>query len=241
MAAAAWIFTTIIQFGWGDGPLYTSNCTPNWLCDFQGMNVHIWNFSTFLWSLSIVLKLLSDLKGWNWINRLERLVLPIICWGIPLLSALYLTLLGNQWGNGGIGWCWIQGPRNPYRMIFFYGPLTLILIFNTITVVIVLFSLPKTYSDVENRTKKFIMNLSFYPLIMVLCWTGALVNRIQNAADPQNGVTGLYMWEYLLNTTQGFWNSIIFAMALRQKKKEAAASLSVSEYTILNYYYDDDT
>jgi len=57
-------------------------------------------------------------------------------------------------------------------------------------------------------------------LVLTLCWVGAYVNRIQNAINPDHGVVGLEVWEYQLNTLQGFLNACVFALVLNFQKKQ---------------------
>jgi hypothetical protein len=115
--------------------------------------------------------------------------------------------------------------------------------FNVIATIYIAKVLPKANTEVEMRTKRFIFNLTLYPVFMVICWTGAVVNRLQNAIHPNDPKLGLFIWEYGLNATQGMWNALIFALAIRQRRIETHQSSinTITEYTYLKaYHYEND-
>ena len=86
--------------------------------------------------------------------------------------------------------CWIKDPRNPYRIAFFYGPLVLIMFFSLVTMIAI--NIWRRYSSpIIADSQKIVSKLSLYPLVLLICWTGASVNRIQNAIDPSNPIEGI--------------------------------------------------
>jgi len=183
-----------------------------WECDFQGAMIHAFNIAEFLWTGCIVVKLLLQFHGIEKM-KYESTIFHGVCWGIPAVEVIILTVI-NAWGNNGSGWCWIHGARNPLRLTF-YIPLFIVLCFSLVSVVIVLKKLPKARSSEERTTNRLIVTLSLYPMILIICWAGALVNRIQNAISPTDQHPWLYVWEYGINTLQGFLNALVFIIAIR--------------------------
>src|SRR5690242_5328733 len=85
--------------------------------------------------------------------------------------------------------CWISGNQDIYRFVFFYGPLLAIILFNAISIVYVWKAM-----SVETHTKKFVMNLALYPIVMVICWTGAFANRIHVYITNEPSL-GFQLWD----------------------------------------------
>jgi len=197
-------------------------------CAFQGSLIHFTSLSCFCWTSCIVVKMLAQFHGIESLKR-ETLIFHSYSWGVPLLEIIFLTSI-RAWGNNGSGWCWIPGGRNPYRLLL-YGPLVIIIIFSLISVAYMFKKMPSSTPSREERiSRKMILHFSLYPIILSVCWTGALVNRLQNAINPDEFVEGLYIWEYGLNTLQGFFNSIVFGSAIYQYRMLTKQDLSTDEF-----------
>ena len=82
----------------------------------------------------------------------------------------------------------------------------------------------KRTSSIVSDSQLLISKLSLYPAVLIFCWLGASVNRIQNAIDPENPQIGLYIWEYLFNTQQGFLNACVFGYALYRAPEHSMVS-----------------
>jgi len=208
-----------------------------WLCYFQACLIHGSNLASFLWTACIVVKMLLQYHGLDRLQH-ENIIFHSICWGIPLIQIIWLSSI-KEWGDNGTDWCWINGDRNPYRLTF-YGPLVIIIIFCAISVITVFVRLPKPHSKEERKTRRIILNMAMYPLVLVLCWTGALTNRLQNAIDPGHPIELLYIFHYAFLSLQGFFNAIIFALVIRSQRKIQQKINSLPQFAEYRHLIDDD-
>jgi len=186
------------------------------LCTLQAAVMHALNLSAFLWTFCIGLKIFCKYQGWEF--KHEFMFFHLLSWGLPLITVLYLGIT-DQFGSNGSGWCWIKGARNPNRVIFFYGPLVVCMILTFSSTLFVVLALSGSQSEEEKQTRRLIGSLAAYPVILVICWSGAIVNRIQNAVDPDHPQQWLYIWEFLLCPLQGFFNALCFGYILRRTEQ----------------------
>ena len=48
-------------------------------------------------------------------------------------------------------------------------------------------------AEQQLRMTKFVKRLVWYPAVLIVSWTFATINRIQNAAHPDNPIFGLFL------------------------------------------------
>ncbi|GMH73443.1 hypothetical protein TL16_g06194 [Triparma laevis f. inornata] len=140
---------------------------------------------------------------------------------------MFLPLITDSYGNSG-AWCWITTPSdddesdkeimesagNIWRLTLFYLPLWLAIIFNSTVYVIVTKTLSRVAStqasDQRPKYLKMIRRLRLYPLILVFCWLGATINRIQNVLDPSAPQYYLYLYQVATRSLQGTLNALVY-------------------------------
>jgi hypothetical protein len=126
--------------------------------------------------------------------------------GLPAVFSL-LPFTTGSYGNVG-AWCWITtdadatgyfDPGTVWRPSLFYMPLWITIAYNSVVYVMVTNSLQRVANTQSQHQRpkylKMVRRLRMYPLILVFCWAGATINRLQNTVDPHNSQFFLYVSE----------------------------------------------
>jgi len=135
---------------------------------------------------------------------------------LALIATLLPFIPYNTYGPAGV-WCWItddDSVGNVWRFATLYVPLWLIILYICyVYISMACYIYGKIHGEnVQPATKEtfytIILQLAWYPIIMIVCWTPATVNRICNSA----GVTsfGLYMTQVIFNNLIGAANSFAY-------------------------------
>ena len=155
----------------------------------------------------------------------------LYCFGLPFV-AMFLPLLTDSYGNTGTGaWCWIQTPEENedvsmtenllnkgtmWRIVLFYLPLWIAIAFNSVVYIVVTNTLVRVARTQASETRpkylKMIRRLRMYPLILVFCWMGATINRIQNVMYPNDIQYHLYIFQVSTRSLQGVLNAIVYGL-----------------------------
>ncbi len=177
------------------------------LCYSQALMMSFFELASILWTTVIaftLFRLIILLKPSN--DLMTRF--HLYGWGIPFVCTV-LPLTTGSYGASG-AWCWIKddsiqggedGPSdnlsssiteqgNIWRVTTFYLPLWLAIVFNSVMYLIVTNTLSRIAST---RSVKMVKRLRLYPLILVFCWMGATINRLQNVISPNEPVFSLYL------------------------------------------------
>ncbi|CAN0391851.1 unnamed protein product, partial [Laminaria digitata] len=135
-------------------------------------------------------------------------------WGSALFGML-LPLTTDSYGSTG-SWCWIEAdPRadvdygTMWRYLVLYCPLWAAIIFNIIVYVRIVGVIRRFSTDIDGgaadgstigpsaeqqlRMTKFVKRLVWYPAVLIVSWTFATINRVQNAAHPDHPIFGLFL------------------------------------------------
>ena len=185
-------------------------------CTIQGFVQQLFELSSFAWSTIIAYTL------YRAVVKLQdsKPLLPyyyLFGYGIPLLCA-FIPLATSSYVNTG-AWCWISNEQTigqVLRWLLFYGPLWGCISFNAYISFITTKKMRDMFStrekDMPDKYKALIKRLSLYPLILVVCWLWATVNRFQNAVSPGNEIFWMYLLMTLFRSLQGLLNCIAYGL-----------------------------
>lgn len=177
------------------------------MCVFFWLNVVSFN----VWRSVVRPKLLSS-------KRYVYLLYNIYGWGGPLLSLIIVLICHHTPGehikpNFGIGRCWFSGTTSV--RVFFYGPISLLLLINIAMFISTAWTLStqnKIVTDIKHRSHKFKLWLYLKLfIIMGLCWVFEPMSELLF-------VEGSYVWivtDYI-NSLQGL---IIFCLLVVFRKR----------------------
>jgi len=133
----------------------------------------------------------------------------IVCWGIPLIFsvALLITDINYQYqiiGNVQL-WCWIKSEFSLFRLIFFY-------IWIIIGVIICFLLYIYTCISIRDQQVFAVLKYKFaaYMCTFVITNIFSLINRIYDAAQPNNPSSALVILQVATSPTQGIWLYIVF-------------------------------
>jgi len=140
----------------------------------------------------------------------------LVCWGIPLLIALLPVFkIGGGYGFTG-AWCWIVDTqaRLPFSYMFAWATFLIIIVSYTLIIRYIRHvqkDAERIDSTKQKRTYKGLFRkLSTYPIVFLITWTPATVNRIQNICDPTNPIAALYIAHIIVVNLSGFFNGILY-------------------------------
>lgn len=68
----------------------------------------------------------------------------------------------------------------------------------------------KLQNKTQKNNKKVFKSLAAFPIVFLIQWIPATVNRIQNAVDPSNPITALYMVHIFFVTSSGMFYIIFY-------------------------------
>ena len=110
------------------------------------------------------------------------------------------------------GWCWFQKKKNPFRFGLFYGPVWLIIILNTLTMIYIYKKLKVRY---ENAGLDIIRRLKVYPFILLFCFLPISVVRILDTFEfnqNNNPYIVFTIWAMMTLRLLGFFNAIAYGL-----------------------------
>ena len=214
-------------------PVPSSSINPTFcaimgfLNQFGRMSSLLWT-SVFAYSLFIVLK--TSILNANSFNKYL-----MICFISPLIISFIPLVTTNWYGNASI-YCWISASLDPTLdtilvTLFFYGWYPLAVIFNIVFYCKAISLLQNNATTIESKATFY--QLLFYPLILILCWGPAFVDRYEISLYGINNTT-LRFFHVFLVQFQGFLNSIAYGMnyyvrsALKSKFKSLFRKISQS-------------
>ncbi|XP_033118237.1 cyclic AMP receptor-like protein A isoform X2 [Anneissia japonica] len=190
-------------------------------CEFQAWMLSFFDWAVLLWVCCITFNLYYNVIKMKSSEKFEILY-HVISWGFPLFISL-LPFIGDHYGPAG-AWCWINGSGETYwRFFTWFGPLFVIIIIMFAVYSYLTYRLNQrvrtwegTYDpDVEHSKellKQDIKPLKAYPFIYLVLSIFPLINRIQNAANPDNPVFGLVLLHAICSPLQGVFNAIAYGL-----------------------------
>lgn len=216
------------------------------ICQAQGYIISFFSLSAVLWSAFIAHTISKTLLSQTNIEKFEKYYLTI---GFILPPLCYLTTLYMRYRDT-LGWCWIyQTPdantKSYYieimmRMLTYYIPLWIILIYNTFTYIRVVRFIKNNNIEIEDPDikKTLILKMRIYPIILVICQTPVTLIRFIsfNVTPP--------WWAMVIagcgTSINGLCNAIAYGITYEvrsqlrnffsgNKKKEIAMTLNFDE------------
>jgi hypothetical protein len=72
--------------------------------------------------------------------------------------------------------------------------------------------------------------LKYYPMILIVCWTFATINRIYDSIHPRSPSLGLIVMQTIFQTLQGFFNAMVYGLtpSVRNVWRESLAKSNFS-------------
>lgn len=128
-------------------------------------------------------------------------------WGFPLVLTI-LPATTDSYGEAG-GWCWIiddSAVDIMWRFIQFYVPLWIIMIYCGY----VYYKVAEKFKESEGADAAPIRRLKMYPLVLVICYFWATINRVFQAVSGGQTVFFLSVLQIAFSSPIGFINALIY-------------------------------
>jgi len=192
---------------------------PHSLCIITGWLTQWFAFSEDCWVSAIAVYMyISIVKSRE--TKRQALLYHIGCWGIPgAVSILPFFRLGG-YGLAGT-WCWLKDPAARLYLGYSFPWLTTIIVVVSyyLTIRYILKSTREVRKTINTsnspalmeKNRRLFRKLAAYPLIFILQWTPATINRIQNELYPNDPIVILYVIHIFTVTSSGWLNGIFYA------------------------------
>jgi len=181
-------------------------------CLAQAIIMQFSQISSFAWVTVIAINLyIVTTRSWD--TSKQEKFLHIGVWLFALICTAVPFANPGSYGPSGL-WCWItKGSGQVYRWAVFYIPLilmTLIVCVVYILIIRMLLSRTKEASEgAKNKVNKLASRLLAYPIIFVLCWIWALINRVYDATATYDSFF-LYFMHSLSTPSFGLLNAVAY-------------------------------
>ena len=204
------------------------------LCSILGLFNQFGRISSLLWTSVFAYSLYNVLKTNRLnLNHFNRYL--TICFIIPLIS-IFIPLIGGWYGNASI-YCWISSTLNKttetiLTVCFYYGWFPIAVIFNIVCYSKAIILLRKNAATEESKASFY--QLLLYPLILVMCWSIAFVDRYEIIMNVDNSF--LRIAHVFMVQIQGFLNALAYGInyavrsAIKSKWKMLFQHRSISDF-----------
>jgi len=197
--------------------------TGGTLCQVQSWLESFFELSSPMWTTAIAATLYMSVIMRRSGEQVESSFpwMVGVCVGVPLV----LTVIPGALGYYGVAgaWCWIADAHASWRLWQFFLPLLLCIAFNAYAYVRVICAIRATVRATEEsaggvadaasaQMRVIVGRLSRYPLILVVVWFFAAVNRASEAATGQSAFA-LYLLQKLFSSSQGFLNALAYGFS----------------------------
>lgn len=205
------------------GPIQESQS----LCIVQALLISYFGLASIVWNFIIAYVQYSALLKNTYLENYEYRLLAL-GHGYPILWTL-LPLTTKSYGQTSLGLCWISlnyntSAGNAWQMVQFYIPLwisCICILYYFRRVRIASKGLMRQFSmtDSENiRKAKLISRLKYYPLLLILNWLPASINRFAIFGAENDPYFGLHIVHVLFGSLNGLCNAIVFGMNYNVKR-----------------------
>ena len=189
-------------------------------CTLQGLLQQFFELASVLWTTVIAGTLFMAIIRQTDVEQYRG---RIYCYGwvVPGVLAL-LPLSTGSYGDAG-AWCWVnsktRAETTAWRFTIFYVPLWFAIAFNGYVYWLTTKTLRRLLDvsssvegdDAPQRLEALIDRLKYYPLILIICWTLATINRIHNSIHERQ-LYALVLSSRLLTTLGGLLNSVAYGI-----------------------------
>lgn len=191
-----------IAFGFGQVP-----SEEKWSCTLQGFFIQ---FSSCVpwWTGVVALNFLLQTYFLYEDDQLSyiRIKYCFLALTYPTLSALYCLYIDGY--DISTDWCWISTNYEGLRMVFWYGPVWIIFIFNCVCIFLIIKTLNAVFQD--RKIRKVSLQCFAFLIIYVIIWTGPSSYRIYQFFHHGEEVFWLAFIHALILPMQGFLNFIAY-------------------------------
>merc|ERR1719334_2759279 len=219
----------ILGFGiyLGDGHV------DNSLCDFQAFLIQFGSIGEVLWTAVIAYSIREVVLIQPRNTKIESKMIDyhIFVWTTSFVLSI-LPFFSNSYGDAD-GWCWISKYDEHsstwgtiWRMTCFYIPLWVTIIF-----IIVIYR--RTLRVLDRSAENF-KRMRWYPLVLVVIYFFATVDRISQLFGPAN--YELCLFRVFFASLAGFFNALIYGWtpAVQDKFRTCLHHKGIMSYEKLN-------
>jgi uncharacterized membrane protein YtjA (UPF0391 family) len=202
-----------------------SNPSGDTLCQVQSWMESFFELSSPMWTTAIAATLYMSVIMRRSGEQIESSFrwMVVVCIGIPLI----LTIVPGALGYYGVAgaWCWIADAHAEWRFYQFFLPLLACILFNGYVYFRVICAIRATVKASEEASsggrsdptamqmRQIVGRLLRYPLILVIVWFFAAVNRATEAATGGEQIFVLYMLQKFFSSSQGFLNALAYGFS----------------------------
>jgi len=179
-------------------------------CQLQAIVISYFELSSILWSCAIAFTLhmaiIRDER--NSTISSKQMWYHLLCWGLPVFFTI-LPAFTKSYGDSG-GWCWIKDDTDiavAWRFITFYIPLWLAMCYCAWVYWGVRQKVSHNLSTQRGSMKD---RIKYYPLVLVICWFWASVNRIEQIFGPSQ--FWLFCLHVFFSSLQGAFNAFVYGL-----------------------------
>lgn len=191
------------------------------VCILQGFLINFSELSSICWTTIIAISVYLSTKN-NAINLIPKYYLLYFLFsiGIPLFFAI-APLFSNSYGPAG-AWCWLNTKNHENTTAWIWSLVIYLFIWGNIIVNLIsiiksinyfkirTFEIEEENIDEANFLRNFCIVLRFFPIILIICWLPATINRIYLFASRREN-TFLYTIQAFFSNLTGFLNCIVYS------------------------------
>ncbi|KAI9354858.1 hypothetical protein DFJ73DRAFT_921494 [Zopfochytrium polystomum] len=200
-------------------------------CNFQGLLITFALAAVVMWNFFMALHCLLVVTSKRPAASLQRyhLYYHVVTWSVATVSASVGYNLHAIFGKGPsfssvLTYCWINSDYADWRLILYYGPLSVSFFVNLGMYLAVVRSLKKTQLEISQMAQsdggvlesvhKGVVNFTrrtfVYVAIFCVCWIIPTATRFHDAVDPTNPIYTLLIFHAITSPSNGFFNAIAF-------------------------------
>eukprot|EP01136_Pigoraptor_vietnamica_P042257 Opistho-1_new@16202 len=191
------------------------------LCRFQAFWLLYFDWAVLLWVCAITGSLTANVLFEKIVPDHFEIRFHAVCWGFPAAVTI-VPFAASAYGPAGL-WCWIDDQHHWLRFILWYVPFAAVVVALFVVYSIMVSRVYRrasrwegTYDGADAQRKqamkKQIKPLRYYPLIFLASAVPGLINRIQNAADPNHRYFGLVLLQATFSPLFGFFLALAFGL-----------------------------
>lgn len=204
-------------------------------CLFQAISMTFFELASILWVVLIAFTLhmafLKERADFSGPKIGAKANYYHGAWVFACIMTL-LPLITDSYGDSG-AWCWIKDGQADlvWRIVTFYGELWLawVYCFYVYTSVLLKIRRMNPSPDGSLSHRRVLMRIMYYPLVLVVCWSAASVNRLYEMISGDKSFEFTVL-QVLLSGLFGFCNAVVYGMtpAVRLRVKHALCATGQS-------------
>lgn len=203
-------------------------CETNLVCTLSATVLQASSLAAILWTGSIALNLHFGLVLQSKISRLPHVLLRrlhIGIWSTSVGGSLLLALVG-AYGVAG-QWCWIPERSSWARLVCYYMPLLVVLVYNAVvyaltrrTLLAMQIAAKATSAEISgaieltshNALQGLAGRMRLLLVIYILVHTSSILNRLHDFVFPEQPSYMLSLLQSLSAPMQGLGNAIVYGV-----------------------------